>query len=299
MRKLILGLTVTLLTVGLVSPAHAVEPTAVLIDSGVNTALFPNNIVYEACFIENTTCPNGKNSMEGAGASQQVNSKNKEVNHGEQMLSIMVTVNPNIKVIPIKIMGVTSLGNPILYTLASVKSALDWTVANRERFNISVVNISQGAIFAGCRVPAGLAEDITSLKANNVQVVVATGNDSNRTTMMSPACLPDAISVGATDNAWSGSQPISWDSNAKPYIARYSNGNTQTTLYANARWFVTNLDGTTKFMVGTSNASASVASWVMLHKGVDYASTYQNLIVGASGTANNEWLSGRYLLINS
>ena len=299
MRKLILGLTVTLLTVGLVSPAHAVEPTAVLIDSGVNTALFPNNIVYEACFIENTTCPNGKNSMEGVGASQQVPSKNMEVNHGEQMLSIMVAVNPSIKVIPIKIMGVTSLGNPMLYTLASVKSALDWTVANREKFNISVVNISQGAIFAGCRVPAGLAEDIISLKANNVQVIVATGNDSNRTTMMSPACVPDAISVGATDNPWGGSKPISWDSNAKPYIARYSNGNTQTTLYANARWFVTNLDGTTKFMVGTSNASASVASWVMLHKGVDYASTYQNLIVGASGTANNEWLSGRYLLINS
>ena len=296
MRKLLIGL---LLTAGLVSPAYAVEPTAVLIDSGVNTALFSNNIIYEACFIENTTCPNGKNSMEGAGASQQVASKNMEVNHGEQMLSIMVKVNPSIKVIPIKIMGVTSLGNPMLYTLASVKSALDWTVANRERFNISVVNISQGAIFAGCKVPAGLAEDITSLKTNNVQVVVATGNDSNRTTMMSPACVPDAISVGATDNPWGGSQPYAWDSKAKPYIARYSNGNTQTTLYANARWFVTNLDGTTKFMVGTSNASASVASWVTLHKGVDYNSTYQNLISNASGSASNEWLSGRYLLINS
>ena len=296
MRKLLLGL---LLTAGLVSPAQAVEPTAVLIDSGVNTALFSNNIVYEACFIENTTCPNGKNFMEGAGASQQVSSKNMEVNHGEQMLSIMVKVNPSIKVIPIKIMGVTSLGNPMLYTLSSVKSALDWTVANRERFNISVVNISQGAIFAGCKVPAGLAEDITSLKTNNVQVVVATGNDSNRTTMMSPACVPDAISVGATDNPWGGSQPYAWDSKAKPYVARYSNGNTQTTLYANARWFVTNLDGTTKFMVGTSNASASVASWVTLHKGVDYNSTYQNLISNASGSASNEWLSGRYLLINS
>ena len=297
MRKLLL---VLLLITGFISPAHAVsDPTAVLIDSGVNTALYPDNIAYEVCIIENTTCANGKNFMEGKGASQQVSSKNMEINHGEQMLSIMVKVNPSIKVIPIKIVGLTSLGNPILYTLASVKSALDWTVANRVKFNISVVNISQGAIFAGCRVPAGLAEDITALKANNVQVIVATGNDSNRTTMMSPACVPDAISVGATDNPWGGSKPFAWDSKAKPYIARYSNGNTQTTLYANARWFVTNLDGTTKFMVGTSNATASVTSWVLLHKGVDYASTYQNLIASASGTASNEWLSGRYLFINS
>lgn len=295
MRKLLLGL---ILTAGLVSPVHAAEPTAVLIDSGVNDALYSSNIVYEACFIENTLCGNGQHSMEGVGSAQQSPSKNMEVNHGEQMLSIMVKVNPSIKVIPIKIVGVTSLGNPYLYSLASVKSALDWTVANRTKFNISVVSISQGAIFAGCRVPDGLAQDIATLKANNVQVVVATGNDSNRTTMMSPACLPDSISVGATDNPWGGSQPIAWDSTAKPYIARYSNGNTQTTLYANARWFVTNLDGTTKFMVGTSNATASVSAWVMLHKGVDYNSTYQNLIAGASGTASNEWLSGRYLLIN-
>ena len=296
MRKLLLGL---ILTAGLVSPAYAdTPPTAVLIDSGVNDALYSSNIVYEACFIENALCGNGQHFMEGVGSAQQSPSKNMEANHGEQMLSIMVKVNPSIKVIPIKIVGLTSLGNPILYTLASVKSSLDWTVANRTKFNINVVSISQGAIFAGCRVPDGLAQDIATLKANNVQVVVATGNDSNRTTMMSPACLPDSISVGATDNPWGGSQPIAWDSNAKPYIARYSNGNTQTTLYANARWFVTNLDGTTKFMVGTSNATASVSAWVMLHKGVDYNSTYQNLIAGASGTASNEWLSGRYLLIN-
>jgi len=46
--------------------------SVVLIDSGVNDALFAKNIAYEACFIEYTTCSNGKNSMEGPGAAQQV-----------------------------------------------------------------------------------------------------------------------------------------------------------------------------------------------------------------------------------
>jgi len=295
MRKLLIGL---LLVAGLVSPAHAETPqTAVLIDGGVNSSLFPNNIAYEVCTIENTTCANGKNFMEGLGSAQQTPSPNGEANHGSQMLSIMVKVNPSIKVIPIKIYGTTALGNPILYSLASVKSALDWTVANRTKFNISVVSISQGAIFTGCRVPDGLAQDIAVLKANNVQVVVATGNNKDRTTMQSPACLPDTISVGATDNPANG-VGVAWEPTAKPTIALYSNGNAQTTLYSNARYFVTNLDGAIKFTVGTSNSTAAVASWITLHKGVDFNSTYQTLLSSANGTATNQWLSGKYLLIN-
>lgn len=295
MRKLLIGL---LLVAGLVSPAHADTPqTVVMIDGGVNSTLFPNNIAYEVCTIENTTCSNGKNFMEGVGSAQQAPSPNAQANHGSNMLSIMVKVNPSIKVIPIKIYGTTALGNPILYSLASVKSALDWTVANRTKFNISVVSISQGAIFTGCRVPDGLAENIATLKANNVQVVVATGNNANRTAMMSPACLTDTISVGATDNPANG-VGVAWNPTANPTIALYSNGNTQTTLYSNGRYFVTNLNGVTKFTVGTSNATAAVASWITLNKGVDYNSTYQTLVSNASGTATNTWLSGKYLLIN-
>jgi hypothetical protein len=270
-----------------------------MIDSGVNDALFAKNIVYEACFIEYTTCSNSENSMEGPGAAQQVASKNMEVNHGEQMLSIMVKVNPNIKVIPIKIMGVTAAGNPYIYSLASVKSALDWVVTNRAKFNIGLVNISQGKIFANCGVPAGLAADVNTLQANNVEVVASTGNDSNRTAMMSPACLSNVISVGATDNPDPGSSGKAWDPKAKPYIARYSNGTSATTVYSNARYFVTNLDGTTKFMVGTSNATAAVTAWLSLQSNTSWATTVQGLISGASGTATNEWLSGKYLFINS
>jgi len=283
------------LSTALADPAQ----TVVLIDSGVNDALFAKNIVYEACFIEYTTCQNGKNSMAGLGAAQQVPSKNIEVNHGEQMLSIMLKVNPNMKVIPIKIMGVTSQGNPMIYTLDSVKSALDWVVANRSKFNIGLVNISQGRIFANCAVPAGMAEDINALQASNVEVVAASGNNSNRSAMMSPACLSNVISVGATDNPWGGPQGYTWDPKAKPYIARYSNGNAATTLYSNARYIVTNLDGSTKFMVGTSNASAAVTGWLSLQPNTSWTSTVQSLASAANGTATNEWLSGKYLFISS
>lgn len=295
MKRVIFSL---LLLVGFATPVHAdTTPTVVLIDGGVNSALFPNNVAYEVCTIEYANCANGKPFMEGVGSAQQAPSPNAEANHGSQMLSIMVKVNPNVKVIPIKIFSTTPLGNPIIYSLASVKNALDWTVANREKFNVSVVSLSQGAIFTDCKVPAGLKEDIAILKANNVPVVVATGNNNNRTTMQSPACLPDTISVGATDNP-SVKSGFTWEPTAKPTIATYSNGNAQTTLYSNARYIVTNLDGTTKFMVGTSNSTAAVASWISTHKGVDFNSTYQTLVSSATGTATNTWLTGKYLFIN-
>ena len=298
MKRVLIALASVLL-LG-VTPVHAeAPPTLVLIDNGVNTSLFPN-IVYEVCTIEAGAgvCPNNTSFMEGAGASNLPKTSNAVFSHGTQMLSIITKVNPNAKVIPIRIVGMTDKGNPYLYSLSAVKSALDWVVANRVKFNISVVSLSQGKIFANCKMPDGMATLLATLKANNVQVVASTGNDSNRTAMFSPACSPDVISVGATDNSASKAG-IAWDKLAKPYVARYSNGNANTTLYANGRWFVTNLDGSTKFMVGTSNSTASVAGWLLNNKKSDWASTYANLITNASGVASNEWLSGRYLFIDN
>jgi hypothetical protein len=293
-RVLILALVLT----G-VMPAHA-EPTQTiaLIDSAVNASLFPNNVVTEVCAIEYTICPNGTHFQEGAGVASLV-STNAELNHGNEMLSIMTKVNPNVKVIPIRIVGMTDKGNPYIYSLAGVKAALDWVVANRVKYNISVISLSQGKVFPNCGgMPAGMAEEIATLKANNVQLVAATGNDANRTAMFSPACLSDAISVGATDNP-ALKAGITWNPNATPTIATYSNGNAQTTLYSNARYLVTELNGTTKFMVGTSNSTAAVSAWITLHKGVDWADTYSILTKASTGTASNSQLTGRYLFINS
>ena len=276
------------------TPAVADQPQAVaVIDSGVPTSLFPN-IIDEVCILEYSNCPNGKPMMDGPGAANIAPSTNTALTHGTEMLSIISKVNPNTKLIPIRIIGVTAAGNPYLYSNNAVKLALDWVVANRVKYNITVVNVSQGKIFAGCGVPSGTAQDIAILKANNVAVIGATGNDSNRTAMMSIACLPDVVSVGATDNPDPGSAGKPYDPTAKPYIARYSNGNTQTSFYLNARWYVLQPNGKTKFMVGTSNATAAMSGWWSLNRQATWQDTY-NLMESSSKTASNEWLSGRYV----
>ena len=192
----------------------------------------------------------------------------------------------------------TTMGNPYIYSLDAVKQGLDWVIANRVKYNIAVVSISQGKVFDNCKVPAGMAAQVATLKAVQVPVISATGNNGNRSAIFSPACLPDVVSVGATDNPWGGMESYAWDPAATPYIARYSNGSPDTDFYANGRWFVTNVDGTTKFMVGTSNATASISGLWLVNRKPSFDATYAG-IAATSTVAKNEWLTGRYVFIYS
>jgi hypothetical protein len=266
-----------------------------VIDSGVNTSLFPN-IVTEVCILEYSNCSNGKPFMEGPGAANTGITTNSTLTHGNEIMSIINRVSPGVKLIPIRIIGITDKGNPYLYSNNAVKQGLDWVVANRTKYNIVAVNVSQGKIFDNCKVPDGTAAEVAALKAANVPVIAATGNDSNRKSIMSIACLPDVISVGATDNPDPGVSGKPWDPKAKPYIARYSNGNPATYFYTNARWIVTLPSGATKFMVGTSNATAAMTGWWVKNFKTDY-STSLALLNASASTASNEWLTGKYIFI--
>ena len=278
-------------------PAQAENsPSIAVIDTGTTPSLFGDKIVAEYCVVESYTCANGKTSMEGAGASTLPAFKDKALDHGTQMLSIIAKVNPSAKLVPIRIVGVNPNGNAGLYTLASVKMALDWVIANQEKYNIAVVNISQGKVFADCRVPAGMVEQIATLKARNVAVVSATGNDNNKTAINSPACIADVVAVGATDNPWPGSEPYAWNSKAVPTIARYTNVSPALDFYANGRWIVTNANGTTKFMVGTSNATASISGLWLSKRQASVDATYA-AIAASTTIVSTESVTGKYVLI--
>ena len=293
MKKLIL---VVALLAGFVTPVHAAgEPTIAVIDTGTNPALFQDMIVAEYCVVESFTCPNGSKTMEGAGASQLPPTTVKSLDHGTQMLSVIKQVNPNAKVIPIRIVGVQkSTGLPGLYTNDAVKSALDWVIANRVKYNINVVSISQGAVFANCNVPVGMKEQVAALKAANVPVIASTGNDGNKTAINSPSCIPDAVAIGATDNP--GVNGATWDPNASPYIARYTNISPALDFYTNARFMTTTLNGTQRFMVGTSTATASMAAWWLSNNKGSFDATY-NYFLSTATEAKNEYATGKYVTI--
>jgi hypothetical protein len=264
---------------------------------GFNTALFPN-ISTEACFLTYGLCPNGKNSMAGTGAANTGVTPNASLSgngffHGTEIASIINKVNPGINIIPIRVVGMAPNGLPLLSTPADIKNALDWVVANQSNLTIVGVNISMAGSTTSCSAPAGMSEDIDALKAVNVPVIVATGNNSVRTAMAFPACLPNVISVGATDNpAVQGG--IAYDINANPTIARYSNGSATTSFYLNGRWMVKQPDGSIKFSVGTSCAAAGLSGWWSLNNKGTYSATFNWLMTSTVPTSNT-WLSGRFI----
>jgi hypothetical protein len=291
------ALVIAVLIVSSLSPAHA-EPTqtVAVIDSGVNTALF-TNIVTEVCILEYSNCANGQKFMEGKDAANTGVTANKALNHATGMISIINKVNPAVNIIPIRIVGITQKGNPYIYSNSAVKSALDWVVTNYVKYNITAVSVSVGKTFANCKVPDGTASAVATLKANNVAVIAAAGNDGNRSAMDSIACLPDVISAGATDNPDKGVKGIAFDPLAKPYIARYSNGNAQTSFYLNARMRVLQSDGTQRFTVGTSNSTAALTGLWTLNRRSSVTETKVALDSLSTMTASNEWLTGKYIFL--
>jgi hypothetical protein len=300
MKKIVVLLSVTFLAVQAPAAVPAEVPASIeVIDVGTNSSLFKDAIATEVCVISSQKCPNGKQFMEGAGAANIAVTTNKDINHGTQMISVVNMVNPAAKIIPIRIAGITSSGVLGFYSLDDVKAALAWVIANQAKHNIAVVSLAQGRIFANCKVPEGMAEQIAKLKAINVPVVVAVGNNGDRKSVMAPACLPDAVAVGATDNPFPGVAPIAYDIKAIPYIARYSNGSTgQTDFFLNARWYTRQLNGTLRFTVGTSNAASALAGYWLLNRKETFDATYA-AILASSTEVKNEFQVGRFVNIDS
>jgi hypothetical protein len=116
---------------------------------------------------------------------------------------------------------------------------------------------------------------------------------------MSPACLPDVVAVGATDNPFPGSAPVAYDVKGVPYIARYSNGATgQTDFFLNARWYTRQLDGTLRFTVGTSNATSALAGYWLLNRKETFDATFAAILAGTT-EIKNEFQTGRFVTIDS
>jgi hypothetical protein len=293
MKKLLI---IILVLAGLSSPAQASTPTVAIIDVGFNTTSFANNVVHEVCIVSVALCPNGTRLQEGTGAATVAANSLPAFAHGTTMLSILTSVNPDAKVVLIRILGLNTNGRAGAYTIDDITTALRWVVTNGSKFNIKAVSISQGRVNGACRATPDLVNNIKTLTAANVAVIASTGNESNRINMAVPACIQETISVGATDNPEVKNTGKGWDVSATPKVALYSNGSASTDFYTNGRFFHTAMNGTRQFSVGTSNATAAFAGMWMKNLRPTIAETYDSFVSTATSTSN-QWLTGRYVLI--
>jgi hypothetical protein len=263
-NKVIVAAVAVALAAGLTGPVSAApEKTLVIIDSGINSQLdwVKNALVEEACFIEFGKCPNGQASMTGPGAATLAATdaaKDKTFSHGTQMASTAVAVNPGVKIVAVRIVGRSDKGFANTYRTNSLIPALDWVAANATRLNVGAVSISLGRSYseAACPVEASLQSQIVALKQNNVNVFIAAGNGSNPNKVDYPACISEAVAVGATSTRYSLRGVTGWIYPVMPT----SNGGADLDLYALGKYTAIGLDGKPAVVMGTSAATAAVAS---------------------------------------
>jgi hypothetical protein len=276
----------------LATPAHATgDKTLVIIDSGINTNLdwAKAAIVEEACFIEFGKCPNGQASMVGPGAAHidPTLVKDKALSHGTQMASVAVATNPNVKIVVVRIVGMSAKGFANSYTTRGLATAMDWVVANAARLNVGAVSISLGRAYAEASCPIAaeprLQSQIVSLASINVATVVAAGNNSNQTKVNYPACIPEAIAVGATDRPYT----IKQIQGIVYPIMLMSNGGPDLDIVTMGRHTVTDLNGVKTVSLGTSNANTVVAT--RLAQSLSDGSSLASVMEKVNGSLQNAY----------
>jgi hypothetical protein len=205
MKKLVIVALSAVLALVATEPAQAEStPTIAIIDTAVDSSKI-KNVIYEACFTQESSCLNKTKTQEGIG-SANVLKWTSRLDHGNQVAQAAVAVNPNIKIVFIRIADERPEASkrPDHSYDQSRQEALQWILLNAEKFNIRTVSISASL---GLQTPStclsypGYSEvrSVTqSLLLKNVVVFAATGNNGDKSRIGFPACIDNVVAVGAT-----------------------------------------------------------------------------------------------------
>lgn len=238
-----------------------------MLDSGVESTHpdVGNAVIAEQCFCSGGggCCPNGSSTQSGPGSAED------DSGHGTRTagditsdgLVAPVGGAPGAEIVSIKVLDSAQS----FCCFSDVIAGLDWILMNRP--DVDVVNMSFGstALFTGACDDFGattmaVSAAINALRANGVVVVAAAGNAGSGTQIGLPACIENAVAVGAVWDANVG--PISCESSTQPdQVACFSNSNSTTDLFAPGALVTTSQIGsTTATALGTSHSAALVSA---------------------------------------
>ncbi len=192
--------------------------------------------------------------------------------HGTNVAAIVAGVAPGAAILALDVFtGASAYASDIL-------AAIDWCVRNQATYNIVALNMSLGSggsttacssdVFAGA---------VRTARAAGILTAAASGNNRYTNRISTPACTPDAVSVGAVyDSAMGGlSYSVCTDSTtAADQVACFSNSASFLKLLAPGALITAG--GYT--MVGTSQASPHVAGAMAVYKSAVPAATPDQVV---------------------
>lgn len=201
MKKIILTTLVALLSLSTLPAQADDQQVLAIIDTAVDSD-FTSNIIYEACFTVANQCPNGMNRMEGKGAAKvpafNVSGKSGSMDHAQGVVSAAIKTNPNLKILFIRIAQNNARNEGV-----NLREAMVWLSLNATKYSVDAVSISQadGVHTLGtCKDETlGIKTAVETLRSFGVITFAATGNNSNKKAISSPACIPGVYPVTAVD----------------------------------------------------------------------------------------------------
>jgi hypothetical protein len=264
-KKIVMGLVALILTIPATSHANIKNktvpvPTLAILDTALDTSIpsINSKLIHEVCILDWTTCPNGKSFMEGPGSSHlpiELITKN-GFDHGTQMASAAINANPNMNIVFVRIIGQNINHDRQIANESTIYNALNWVIANKDKFNIQAVSMSQGMgnltpLANYCPSTPITQQSIKTLLSLGVPTFVPVGNSRNYKMIDWPSCLPESFSIGAGSRSG-----IELYSNYDPMLIDFfSNGNVKVVTPGN---IVKNASGT------SISAQIAAAQWVAL-----------------------------------
>lgn len=256
--------------------------TIVIIDTGVDRdhPFFGGRIVGEACFSSSSgdnmfsLCPNGQTTQFGAGAGDACaidgcfhgthvagiaagdGSTFDGIAPAANLIAIQVAHGESCGLLPCAVPGVSDL-----------LSALDYVYTLRNDYTIAAVNMSLGGgkFTSQCDTAEPYFRDIFALlRSAGIAPIAGTANDGFTNGIGIPACISNAISVGAT-------------SDVSDVVASYSNSMSGINLLAPGSNITSSVPGGGfQTFNGTSMATPHVAgAWAVLRDALPSASIEQ------------------------
>ena len=256
--------------------------TVAVLDSGYDSDHpdLAGDLAAEACFCSGGggCCPGGGTSESGAGSAED------DHGHGTNVTGIITSGSaangssgnqaptggaPSAKIISIKVLAADNS----FCCASDVIAGLEYLINNHPE--VRVVNMSLGttARFAGncddaTSYTMGFAAAIDTLRANGVITIVSTGNTGSGVDMEVPACIENAVSVGAVWDKAVGSPSVlgcSESGTTADQVTCFSNSSSTTDLFAPGAWVTsTGMGGGSSTYAGTSQAAPMAAACAAL-----------------------------------
>ena len=242
-----------------------------VLDTGVDTRHpdIQDSLIAEQCFCTSPAgsgcCPNGSATQSGGGSAED------DQGHGTNVSGIITSngrvaprgIAPDAQLVAVKVLDRTGAG-----TSTSILAGLDFLIAQRPE--VKVVNLSLGLanLFPGtCDSAASFttafASAINRLRGRGTSLFASTANNGSTSQIAVPACIQNAIAVGAVYDADAGTITFGCTdaSTQADKVACFSNSSSAVDLLApGAPVSSAGVGGGVSTFLGTSQACPEAAA---------------------------------------